>query len=85
MPGNRNVLYLTIGAIALLATSAPALAQQAQAVTREQDIVDLRVGQKVLVDDGSCPSGQIKQVMGSQLNANGVARTRTCVPRLKKH
>ena len=31
-------------------------------VAREQDIVDLRLGQRILVDDGSCPAGQIKEV-----------------------
>ena len=54
----------------LLAT--PALAQQ---VSREQDIVDLRLGQRVLVDDGSCPAGQIKEVAGSQMTTSGY-----CVP-----
>ena len=49
-PARRLVLWL-------LAT--PAIAQQ---VSREQDIVDLRLGQRVLVDDGSCPAGQIKEV-----------------------
>ena len=61
----------------LLAT--PALAQQ---VSRVQDIVDLRLGQRVLVDDGSCPAGQIKEVQGSQMTTSGVLRTRKCVPRL---
>ena len=58
----------------LLAT--PAIAQQ---LSREQDIVDLRLG---LVDDGSCPAGQIKEVQGSQMTTSGVLRTRKCVPRL---
>ena len=49
---------------------------------REQDIVELRLGQRILVDDGSCPAGQIKEVSGSQLTANGVVRTRKCIPRL---
>ena len=61
----------------LLAT--PAIAQQ---LSREQDIVDLRLGQRVLVDDGSCPAGQIKEVQGSQMTTSGVLRTRKCVPRL---
>ena len=61
----------------LLAT--PALAQQ---FSREQDIVDLRLGQRVLVDDGSCPAGQIKEVSGSQMTTSGVLRTRKCIPRL---
>ena len=64
-------------ALCLIATAAPA-----QVFSREQDIVDLRLGQRVLVDDGSCPVGQIKEVAGSQMTASGVVRTRKCVPRL---
>jgi hypothetical protein len=64
-------------AVWLLAT--PALAEQ---VSREQDIVDLRLGQRILVDDGSCPAGQIKEVSGSQMTTSGVLRTRKCIPRL---
>ena len=55
---------------------------RAEIVSREQDIVDLRLGQKIMVDDGSCPAGQIKEVAGSQLTTSGVLRTRKCVPRL---
>ena len=54
----------------------------ASRVTREQDIADLRLGQRVLVDDGSCPAGQIKEVSGSQMTAAGIVRTRKCIPRL---
>jgi len=61
----------------LLAT--PAGAEQ---VSREQDIPDLRLGQRILVDDGSCPQGQIKEVAGSQMTTSGVRRTRKCIPRL---
>lgn len=68
-----------LGALAQLALAAPALAEQ---VMREQDIVDLRLGQRVLVDDGSCPAGQIKEVSGSQMTTSGVLRTRKCIPRL---
>ncbi len=74
MPGNRNVLPASL-ILWLLAT--PALAQVA---SREPD--DLRLGQRVLVDDGSCPAGQIKEVMGSQMTTSGVLRTRKCIPRL---
>ena len=42
----------------------------------------LATGKKVLVDDGTCPAGQIKEVSGSQMTADGVVRTRKCVPRL---
>jgi Family of unknown function (DUF6719) len=66
-------------ALVLLLLATPAFAQ---AVSREQDIVDLRLGQRVLVDDGSCPAGQIKEVQGSQMTTSGVVRTRKCIPRL---
>ncbi|MCA1402583.1 hypothetical protein I6F38_41250 [Bradyrhizobium sp. BRP56] len=77
-----------LGFVALVSAAAlGAMAQSAaaeQSYMREGDIVDLRVGQRVLVDDGSCPAGQIKQVVGSRLSENGVVRTRSCVPRLAK-
>ncbi|WP_249131187.1 MULTISPECIES: DUF6719 family protein [unclassified Bradyrhizobium] len=76
-----------IGLVALVSAAAfPAIIQSAsaQTVMREADIVDLRVGQRVLVDDGSCPAGQIKQVIGARLSQNGVVRTQSCVPRLAK-
>jgi hypothetical protein len=68
--------------IALLGHTALAMPVSAEQVGREQNIVELRLGQRILVDDGSCPAGQIKEVSGSQLTANGVVRTRKCIPRL---
>ena len=68
--------------IALLGHAALALPAFAEQVSRERDIIELRLGQRILVDDGSCPAGQIKEVAGSQLTANGVVRTRKCIPRL---
>jgi hypothetical protein len=70
---------LAIAALTLLASAA---AVRAEIVSREQDIADLRLGQKIMVDDGSCPAGQIKEVMGTQMTSSGVLRTRKCVPRL---
>jgi hypothetical protein len=55
---------------------------RAQYVGREQDIVNLRLGQRVLVDDGTCPAGQVKQVSGSKMTPTGVVATRKCIPRL---
>ncbi|OCK59499.1 DUF6719 family protein [Bradyrhizobium sp. LMTR 3] len=81
MPGHRNASYLVIGAF-IAGVLGYATAALAQTVSREQDIVDLRLGQRVLVDDGSCPTGQIKEVQGSQMTTSGVLRTRKCIPRL---
>jgi hypothetical protein len=53
-------------------------------VGREQDIVDLRLGQRIQVDDGTCPQGQIKEVSGARMGPNGVERARQCIPRKKK-
>ena len=65
--------------LALWLIATPAVAQT---FSREQDIADLRLGQRALVDDGSCPAGQIKEVMGSQMTETGVLRTRKCIQRL---
>ena len=70
---------IILSALLLLGFAAPALAQQ---VAREQDIADLRLGQRIMVDDGSCPAGQIKEVTGVKLTTSGVARARKCVPRM---
>jgi hypothetical protein len=64
--------------LALFALAGSALAQ---GVAREQDIVNLRLGQRVRVDDGSCPAGQVKEVTGTKLTVNGVEHARKCVPR----
>ena len=70
---------IIFSALLLLGLVSPAAAEQ---VAREQDIVDLRLGQRVMVDDGSCPAGQIKEVTGVKLTTTGIARARKCVPRM---
>jgi hypothetical protein len=72
---------IAIALLGLLALCTQASAQQT-IVSREQDIVDLKLGQRVMVDDGSCPAGQIKLVQGAQMTTSGVQSTRKCVPRL---
>jgi len=69
-----------LGILATLALTGSAFA--VDQVPREADIVNLRLGQRIWVDDGSCPTGQIKEVMGATLAAGGgVARVKKCVPR----
>ena len=70
--------HATVAALAVAALSHPACAQY---VSHEQDIVNLRLGQRVLVDDGTCPAGQVKEVSGSKMAPTGVVSTRKCVPR----
>jgi len=74
-----NVSRTVFSALLLIGFGSPAAAAQ---VGREQDIVDLRLGPRVLVDDGSCPAGQIKEVIGVTLTTSGIARARKCVPRM---
>jgi hypothetical protein len=69
---------MCLSALLAVALAAPA---RAQTVGREQDIADLRLGQRVLVDDGTCPAGQIKEVRGAKMTETGITRTRNCVPR----
>jgi hypothetical protein len=50
-------------------------------VSSEKNITTLRLGQRVLVDDGSCPAGQIKEVSGAKMSAGGVVVERKCIGR----
>ena len=72
---------LLLGAAASLVVAAAA---RADIVGREADITELRLGQKIYVDDGSCPAGQIKEVSGMRLTASGVERFKKCVDRKGK-
>ena len=74
----RSAIWLS-GLLVSVALATPALA--IDQVARDQDIVELRLGQRILVDDGSCPTGQIKEVSGTTLSTSGVTRVRKCVPR----
>src|SRR5260370_10961072 len=76
---SRTALIALAGSLGLWTLATPAVAEQ---VSREQDIVNLRLGQRILVDDGSCPAGQIKEISGSQMTASGVVRVRKCIARL---
>lgn len=67
--------------LSLLISIALATTARAGTVGREQDIVDLKLGQRVLVDDGTCPAGQVKEVRGAKITDKGVTRTSACVPR----
>jgi hypothetical protein len=67
--------------LSLLISAALARTVQAATVGREQDIVDLKLGQRVMVDDGTCPAGQVKEVRGAKMTDKGVVRTSSCVGR----
>ncbi len=75
---NRYAISLSVIAITLTAANAEVL-------KHEPPMGALREGQVVLVDDGSCPNGQIKRVVGgNHVKVGGtkqIVRTRGCVAR----
>lgn len=75
------MLLRRAASLSLLIAIALATTARAGPVGREEDIVDLKLGQRVQVDDGTCPAGQVKEVRGAKMTDKGVARTSTCVPR----
>jgi len=75
-----NAPHALLSCLLLLAPTWPAHALN-DTVAREQDIVGLRLGQRVLVDDGSCGAGQIKEVSGAKMTATGVVPSKRCIPR----
>jgi hypothetical protein len=66
----------------LLISSVLASTAHAATVGRAEDIADLKLGQRVLVDDGTCPAGQVKEVSGAKMTPAGVTPARKCIPRL---
>lgn len=79
---SRHALQLGAGvSLAVLALTATA---RADIVGRESDIGDVRLGQRIYVDDGSCPAGQIKEIAGLRLTPSGMEKTRKCVDRKGK-
>jgi hypothetical protein len=74
----QPLMTLTVLALGFLLAS-PALAQP---VSREQDVGELRLGQRIKVDDGTCPAGQIKEISGTRMTSGGIVRSQKCIPRL---
>jgi hypothetical protein len=72
----RTFLLLAVTGWLALAPTA-----QATVFSREQDITDLKLGQRIKVDDGTCPAGQIKEISGAKMTESGVLRARKCIPR----
>jgi hypothetical protein len=79
MKGVTATTFALPASLVLWLLASPATADT---VMTERNIVDIRLGQRILVDDGTCPAGQIKEVSGSQMTESGVLRTRKCIPRL---
>jgi hypothetical protein len=82
MARNRSMLFMSLLMLSGGGFFVPVAPVLAQHVSREQDIGDLRLGQRVKVDDGTCPAGQIKEVSGTRMTSTGIVRTQKCIPRL---
>ena len=72
---------------AMFTASAIALVTSAtgETVKREPALGKMKEGERLLVDDGTCPAGQIKEVIGgNHVKVGGnkqVERTRRCIPK----
>ena len=82
--GRRRAFTMLCFLMVAFGNLAPGWVPGAQATTfgREQDIPDLKLGQRVKIDDGTCPPGQVKEVSGAKMTETGVARARKCIPRV---
>jgi hypothetical protein len=74
----KAICILVLGAGGVFAMVAATRAQQ---LSNEKDILELRLGQRIKVDDGTCPAGQVKEISGTKMTAGGVVRTQKCIPR----
>jgi hypothetical protein len=71
-----KVVLLTT-ALCMLATATLA---SPQILKQEPPQPALKEGQRVLVDDGSCPAGQVQEVRGGSF-VRHIPRSYRCVPR----
>jgi len=81
---NRSRFAFVV-AFAVASTMISGRVHAAAVLKKEPPMGALREGQVVLVDDGSCPAGQIKEVTGGNHVAAGgfkhIVRTRRCIPK----
>jgi hypothetical protein len=74
-----------IVALAALATLLAAAGSDAQVVKQEPFDGQMVPGAVILVDDGSCGKGKIKEVTGGEIGAmNPRPRTKRCIPSPRK-
>jgi hypothetical protein len=81
---SRTKLFSALLIAGLTVPSFVHVATAGQVVARQQDIGDLRLGQRIRVDDGTCPAGQIKEVSGAKMVQGHVVGVAKCVQRVTK-
>lgn len=86
MPNTKRsfrLLRWTVIATALLLATPPGWTQSI--LKQEPALGELREGQSVMVDDGTCPKGQVKLVTGGNHKKAGgtkdITRTHACIAR----
>jgi hypothetical protein len=83
-PKGGNMIKLTV-CISAFAIMGAATSATPTTLKQEPPMGAMREGQVVLVDDGSCPAGQIKRVVGGNHTKAGgtkqIVRTSSCVGR----
>ena len=78
-----HIKLLSILLLAGFALSPPGSSSAMEGqVSRQQDIVNLQLGQRIKVDDGTCPAGKIKEISGAKMSPTGIVRAEKCIPRL---
>ena len=85
MTGQVGEMTRTVGFVAAALVLSISSSSFAETVKKEPPLGAMREGQVLLVDDGSCPAGQIKRVVGGNHTKVGgtkqIVRTSSCVPR----
>jgi hypothetical protein len=74
----------SIAAASILAAAALGPATAQQVVKREPALGAMKPGERLLVDDGSCGPGKIKEVVGGDHvkvgGRSNIVRQRRCIP-----
>ena len=70
----RARFVIPFAALALVACTQP------ETLTEEPELGTLKVGEVVLVDDGSCPAGQIKEITAADRSV-AIQRKVRCISR----
>jgi hypothetical protein len=84
-PSIMKISHIKLFSLLLLAgfaLSPPVSSAMEGQVSRQQDIVNLQLGQRIKVDDGTCPAGKIKEISGAKMSPTGIIRAQKCIPRL---
>ena len=75
--------YVVSAVLGLAVSACQTTATEKAVLTEEPRAGDLAHREVVYVDDGSCPTGELKRVMGGS-TGRGIPRTRECVPDWRK-